>query len=73
MCPLGVYAQHSRVDFAQKHLFRNGFKNQETEQVDEEDYDQEDDSCFTAEDESLDEANLTDLSHSHPDVSLDTN
>jgi len=75
MCPLGIYAQSSRVDFAQKHLFRNGFKNQENEEIDDEEYSQEDDSCFTAEDESLDEANLTDLSHSQtpPDVSLDTN
>lgn len=74
MCPLGIYAQQSRVDFAQKHLFRNGFNNnQEDEVIDDEEYSEEDDSCFTAEDESLDEANLTDLSHSHRDVSLDTN
>lgn len=74
MCPLGIIAQESRVDFAQKHLFRNGFKNQpEDEEIDDEEYSQEDDSCFTAEDESLVEANLTDLSHSHPDGSLDTN
>ena len=77
MCPLGIYAQQSRVDFAQKHLFRNGFNKQslpENEEIDDQDeYSQEDDSCFTSEDESLDEASLTDLSHSHRDVSLDTN
>lgn len=66
------------MDFAQKHLFRNGFKNQENEEIEDEEYSQEDDSCFTAEDESLDEldeANLTDLSHSQtpPDVSIDSN
>lgn len=39
MCPLGIYAQQSRVDFAQKHLFRNGFNNnQENEVIDDEEY-----------------------------------
>lgn len=74
ICPLGIFAQQSRVDFAQKHLFRNGFKVQENEQIEEEEYgSQEEDSCFTAEDESLEEANLTDPTITNRDVSLDTN
>lgn len=43
------------------------------EQVDEERYSDDSDSCFTAEDESLDEANLTDPTITNPDASLDTN
>jgi hypothetical protein len=54
-------------------LFRNGFKDPVDEEIDEEAYSQDDDSCFTAEDESLDEANLTDPTITNPEASLDTN
>lgn len=43
------------------------------EEIDEEVYSQDDDSCFTAEDESLDEANLTDPTITNPEASLDSN
>ena len=75
--PIGMWAQPSRVDFAYKHIFKNGYKNQEEEEIDEDrgfSSQEEDSSCYTAEDESLEEANLTDLSnHSHRENSLITN
>lgn len=75
ICPLGIFAQQSRVDYAYKHIFKNGFKNNQVEQDldDEGGYtSQDEDSCYTAEDESLEEANLTDPSNSNRDNSMDT-
>lgn len=75
--PIGMWAQQSRVDFAYKHIFKNGYKNQEEQDIDEDrgfSSQEEDSSCYTAEDESLEEANLTDLSNnSHRENSLITN
>ena len=77
ICPIGIWAQQSRVDFAYKHIFKNGYKNQEEEEIDEDggfSSQDEDSSCYTVEDESLEEANLTDLSNnSHRENSLETN
>lgn len=62
------------MDFAQKHLFRNGLKTLEDEGEEDELESYQDDSCFTDqdEDETFDEANLTDPSNS-PEASVDTN
>lgn len=73
ICPLGIHAQQSRVDFAYKHIFKNGYKNQEQHELDDIEYSsQEDDSCYTAEDESLEEAILTDPTNSNREHSMDT-